>query len=65
MACRCVLVTGVSGAAGPMPVTTSSSQAARSVSEEASRALGGLWPQHPPATWPLIYILRLKDRRTG
>ena len=69
----CVVV-GMSGVAGPVPVTTSSSQAAQSLRKpEEPLVAYGPFPQHPQATLmcglfplrPLLCILRLKERRTG
>lgn len=72
MSCRCLLVIGMSGVAGPIPVTTSSSQAAQSLKNlEDPLVAYGLSIYRPPvcaayfALSPLICILRLKERRTG
>lgn len=47
---RVCVVVGMSGVAGPMPVTTSSSQAAQSLRKpEGPLVAYGPFPQHPQA----------------
>lgn len=60
MPCRCVLVIGTSGVAGPVPVTTWSSQAAQSLRKSQPTCMCCCFP-----LGPLICILRLKERRPG